>query len=220
MVHVMLTLRSKTLNGETVKARLKAGSAAPPAAPSSPGSFSNRMVYAGDRNLSYDIKRFGGRNNKGKYYEQDRRNVNGGKKNRRGNRGINGAIGQNYREKSSKDGEIQKNKNAQTTSKPPQLMDSNFPALDPSDTTKAKGNKPNSSTKNKQQADDDEEEDATKTPLSDAASTATTSTSSSVVDSGLVTKGGYAAALLKNPPASNKVITSKSSQREVKVSGI
>lgn len=221
MVHVMLSLRSKTLKGEPVKARLKAGSAAPPEAPSSPGSYSPGMVYAGDRNLPYNVKKFGGKNSKGKYSDQDRRNVNGGKKHRRGNRGSNGAISQNHRETAPKEEEIQKNKNGSMTSKPPQFMESNFPALDPSplkntnNNIALKGSKPKSSSKNKQQAEDDDE-DMTKTPLSDAASTATTSTSSSVVDSGLVTRGGYAAALLKNPPSGSKVPSFKSSHKEIK----
>jgi len=223
MVHVMFALRSKTLKGEPVKARLKAGSVPPPGAPSSPGSYSSRMVYSGDRNLPYDIKKYGGKNNKGKYYDQDRRNVNGGKKNRKGNRGSNGSISHNHRETSSKEEELQKHETGPTTSNPPQFMESHFPALHPSplkntnDTTGAKSSKSKSSNKNKQQAaEDDDEEDVSKTPLSDAASTATTSTSSSVVDSGLATKGGYAAALLKNPPSGSKVASFKSLQKEMK----
>jgi hypothetical protein len=106
MLDVMLALRSKTLKGEPLKARLKSGTIASP----------DPQIYAGDRNLPYDPK-FKLNKRKGGYPLQASPK-DGKKGNRRNNR------------KNKKDSSPATAKQI-SQAPPPPLVESQFPSLEP-----------------------------------------------------------------------------------------
>ena len=107
MLDVMLALRSKTLKGEPLKARLKSGTIASP----------DPQIYAGDRNLSYDPK-FKISKRKGVSYPLQTSPKDGKKVNRRNNR------------KNKKEPSPATTKHI-SQAPPPPLVESQFPSLEP-----------------------------------------------------------------------------------------
>jgi hypothetical protein len=206
MVNVMFALRSKLLNGEPVKARLKAAPAISPAPseavygvpPAAVFVATTEAGYAGDRNMSYQATngtlngtKSGNKRNSSKSQQQNapRSPGNGKKPTKKGSRKPKSAISSPSAKKPVKE-------HQQQAPLPPSLEESHFPALEPVKRVIGK--------EDVKVVDDDD----AKRVSSDGASTATTSTSSSVVgDNGVVCKvklypvSGYAAALLKAPMA-------------------
>lgn len=195
MVHVMLALRSKTLNGEPLKVRLKSGNIPSPSA--------SQQIYVGDRNLSYDPNNSSKMGVVGNHFKKKAVNPPQGSSPRDGKKSNRRTLRKNKKDPSSSIG------NQIQQAPPPPLVESQFPSLEPV----ARTLDPVVSTKGK------EDDDELLKPMSssDGASTATTSTSSSVVGDGPKPKvpGGYAAALLKPPPA---IPPPESAPKETKVS--
>lgn len=106
MLDVMLALRSKTLRGEPLKARLKSGSIA----------SSDPQIYAGDRNLPYDPKFKLSKRKSGNPLQASPKD--GKKGNRRNNR------------KSKKESSPGTTKQI-NQAPPPPLVESQFPSLEP-----------------------------------------------------------------------------------------